>query len=123
MKKQYTIDGRIIVQKETYAILKSKKKISGAFATIDDGNELTIVIEESKIRKEDYYKINKDWKIITFDFVLPFNVVGFLAKISAVLAENGISIFVISSYSTDHILVKSKDLTKSLKILSDITIK
>ena len=37
-----------------------------------------------------------------------------------VLIQNIISIFVISSYSTDHVLVRKKDLSKSIKALKKI---
>jgi len=46
--------------------------------------------------------------------------VGFLAKISKILADENISIFVISAYSTDHILVKDKDINKVIKKLESI---
>ncbi|MCK4310334.1 MAG: ACT domain-containing protein, partial [Methanomicrobia archaeon] len=51
---------------------------------------------------------------------LPFELVGFLAKISKVLADEKISIFAISAYSTDHILVKEKDLAKAIKKLENL---
>jgi hypothetical protein len=47
--------------------------------------------------------------------VLPFSLVGFIAKVSKALADEKISIFTISAYSTDHILVKKKDLVKAIK--------
>jgi uncharacterized protein len=52
--------------------------------------------------------------------VLPFELVGFLAKVSQVLADEKISIFAISAYSTDHILVKKKDLEKAIKKLESL---
>jgi len=65
-------------------------------------------------------KIEKGWRLITFDMELPFELVGFLAKISGALAEKNISIFVISSYSTDHILVKEISLDSALKQLGEL---
>ena len=58
-------------------------------------------------------EIEKDWKILTFDMILPFELVGFLAKISKVLTDEKIPIFAISAYSTDHLLIKVKDLKKT----------
>jgi hypothetical protein len=51
---------------------------------------------------------------------LPFNLVGFLAEISKALADENISVFVISAYSTDHILVKKRDLVKAIKKLKEL---
>ncbi|RLI75846.1 ACT domain-containing protein [Archaeoglobales archaeon] len=127
MKLEYYFrNGKIYVWKEKFAIIKSKVKSTkifrDAFAVVCDKNEITIVKEQSKV-DEDMDKIiaiEKDWRIITFDMELPFELVGFLAKISAALAEEGISIFVISAYSTDHILVKEKNLSKAIKKLEEL---
>ncbi|MEO6725069.1 MAG: ACT domain-containing protein [Blastocatellia bacterium] len=47
-----------------------------------------------------------DWRMIRFDTILDFSVVGFIAEISRALAEADISILSISSYSTDAVLVQ-----------------
>ncbi|GAH05008.1 unnamed protein product [marine sediment metagenome] len=91
-----------------------------AFANIIDKNETTVIIEQSKYDDENVIEIEKDWKILTFDMVLPFELVGFLAKVSKVLADEKIPIFAISAYSTDHILVKEKNLTRAEKKLKEL---
>jgi len=96
-----------------------KKPLADAFAVIQDKNETTVIIDQSKII-EDVIEIEKDWKILTFEMVLPFGLVGFLAAISGALADEGISIFVMSAYSTDHILVKEKDLPKAISKLKTL---
>ncbi len=113
IKKNYFKNGEVYIWKETFAIIKSKKPYSNAFANIIDKNETTVVIEQTKYNDEDVIEIEKDWKILTFDMVLPFGLVGFLAKVSKVLADEKIPIFAISAYSTDHILVKEKDLARA----------
>ena len=110
--------------REKFAIVKSKKVLSDAFAVIKDKNEITVIINQSKIKdKKDIIKISEDWKIITFDMKLPFELVGFISEISKILAEAGISIFVISSYSTDHILIKNKNLKKTISKLQSLGLK
>ena len=119
-KKNYFNNGKVYVWKETFAIIKAKKPYLKAFANIIDKNETTVIIEQSKYDKESVIDIEKDWKILTFDMVLPFEVVGFLAKVSKVLADEKIPIFAISAYSTDHILVKEKDLIRAKEKLKDL---
>jgi hypothetical protein len=51
---------------------------------------------------------------------LPFGLIGFLAQVSKVLAEENISMLVISVYSTDHILIKEKDLPRAIKKLESM---
>lgn len=119
MKLQnYFKNGRVYVWKETFAIVKSKKACPNAFANIVDKNEITVIIEQPKVNEDDV--IERGWKILTFDMVLPFGLVGFLAKISQALADEKIPIFVISAYSTDHILVREEDLAKAVKKLESL---
>lgn len=118
--ENYLRNGRVYVWKENFAVIKSKKRYPNAFACIQDKNEITVIIEQSKLNEKDAIKIERDWKILTFDMILPFGLVGFMAKISKAFADEKISIFAISAYSTDHILVKEKDLEKAKKKLKSL---
>ena len=118
--ENYFKNGKVYIWKETFAIIKSKKPYLDAFTNIIDKNETTVIIEQSKYNNEDVIEIQKDWRILTFDMILPFELVGFLAKVSKILADEKISIFVLSAYSTDHILIKEKDLTRAEKVLKNL---
>lgn len=59
------------------------------------------------------------WKAFRIQGVLDFSLIGILSKISALLAENGIGIFAISTYNTDYILTKEKHFDRALQVLSD----
>ena len=117
----YFKKGKISIWKENFAVVKSKKHFPEAFANIEDKNEITVIIDQSKIdSNESIIDIEKDWKLITFDMVLPFGLVGFLSKISKALTDENISIFAISAFSTDHILIKEKDLNKAINKLKSL---
>lgn len=111
-----------IIRKDKYAIVKAKEK-KDSWACIDDGREITLIIEQKKLLNIEKQKVQKDFKLITFDMVLPFNMVGFIANIANVLAEAKIPIFVISAYSTDHLFIKSKYLNRTLKQLQSLGFK
>ena len=113
-------DSRVYVWKETFAVLKAKRPLPDAFAVVRDRNETTVVIDQSRVKDGDAVETERGWKILTFDAVLPFELVGFLARVSRALADEGISIFTISAYSTDHILVKEKDLPRAVKKLESL---
>ena len=49
--------------------------------------------------------------------VLDFSLIGILSKLSAILAENRIGIFAVSTYNTDYILVKSENFDKAATVL------
>lgn len=58
------------------------------------------------------------WKCFRLQGTLDFSLVGILADISQVLAENGIAIFAVSTFNTDYVLVKQEDFEKSINLLS-----
>ena len=57
------------------------------------------------------------WKAIKILDTLDFSMVGVLSKISAILANSDISIFVVSTYNTDYILIKSENFDKGIHVL------
>lgn len=57
------------------------------------------------------------WCGFYFDETLDFSLIGILSKISAVLAENNIGIFAVSTYNTDYILVKSENFSRASSVL------
>ncbi len=61
-------------------------------------------------------QVESPYRAITFDFVLDLSLVGFLSVVSAVLAEAGISIFALSTFLRDHILVKSSDAVEAVQL-------
>jgi len=111
---------KFYVWKETFAITRTKKPLLESFAIMQDRNEITSAIDQSKVSEKELYKAEKDWKLITFDVTLSFKSIGFLSRIFRALANEEVSIFVISAYSTDHILVKQKDLDRTIKKLKSI---
>lgn len=59
------------------------------------------------------------WKAFRIQGTLDFSLIGVLAKITTLLADNDISIFAISTYNTDYVLIKKESYQKSLQILQD----
>ncbi len=118
--EDYFKDGKVYIWKETFAVIKAKRTHPRAFANIRDKTEITVIIEETQYHAEDVLEVEPGWKIITFDMVLPFGLVGFMARVSGALAEAGISLFAISAFSTDHILVKKENLSRSIDILENM---
>ena len=57
------------------------------------------------------------WKAFRIQGCLDFSLVGVLSKISAILADNQICIFAISTFNTDYILVKRDDFDRALAAL------
>ena len=91
-----------------------------------DYKEVSIVAkntEWNKVKKNftDYEKTGP-YKLITFNIVLDLSIVGFMATVSKKLADAGISIYAISTYLRDHILVQSEDAENAVRVLENLII-
>lgn len=71
----------------------------------------TEMVPDNVIERED------EWKAFRIQGILDFSLVGILSKITAILAQNNIGIFAISTYQTDYILVKKKNYRRALNLL------
>ncbi|MFT6901995.1 MAG: hypothetical protein ACJAXS_002203 [Colwellia sp.] len=56
-------------------------------------------------------EIERDWQALEVVGPLDFTLTGILSKISTILANEKISIFAISTFDTDYILVKSQNVS------------
>lgn len=72
---------------------------------------ITSEVPENTIQRDD------GWKAFRIQGVLDFSLIGILAKIATILADNGISIFAVSTYNTDYVLIKKENYQKALEVL------
>ena len=59
------------------------------------------------------------WRCFRIEGQLDFSLTGILSRISAVLADAGIGIFAVSTYNTDYVLVKARDLDRTVSSLKE----
>ncbi|MDO8599903.1 MAG: ACT domain-containing protein [bacterium] len=85
------------------------------FSVTKSKEELSIVCLEESVPSG--IKVDKGWRALKIDGVLDFSLTGILAPIATILANSRISIFAISTFNTDYILVKEKDLENAITIL------
>ena len=81
------------------------------------GQEVSLVCETAYVPKTALAR-EDGWRALGIDGQLEFSLVGVLAEISAILAESGVPIFVLSTYDTDYILVKNKNLAAACDALT-----
>ena len=79
-------------------------------ALIADKDEITLILPADvwshvASRLPEHATLPDDYRLITFDLVLESDLVGFMALVSRLLAEAGVSILPVAAYSRDHILV------------------
>jgi hypothetical protein len=79
-------------------------------------DELSIVCPQSDVPGE--IKCERGWRCLKVEGQLDFALTGILASLAAPLADAGIGIFAISTFDTDYLLVKEKDLERAIAVLS-----
>ena len=98
-------------------------RMTAPFMIFKDKFETTLLLDEIDFETLRYAirdaKIERNFRLLTFDLVMDFSVVGFLAEVARILAEAEISIVALSAFSRDHLLVKQADLAKALKVLGE----
>jgi hypothetical protein len=85
------------------------------FSIIKDQNEVTIVAKEGFVSQP--ISVEGFLRRITFDVALPYDLIGFVAHVSTLLAKKNVPILVYSAYSTDHLFVKEEDLGRTVEAL------
>ena len=80
---------------------------SDFFSMTKTEDETSLVVESKYVQQG--WKANTGWKALKVEGVLDFALVGILKKILGPLAEAGISVFALSTYNTDYVLVKDAD--------------
>ena len=80
--------------------------------------EVSLVCETEHVPKS-VIERNDGWKAMRIEGKLDFSLIGILAKITTLLADHHIGVFVVSTFNTDYILVKEHDLSKAITALQD----
>lgn len=97
----------------------------GPFSSLTfDLAEVSLVVKTEQWgvlrEKVEEYQEEGPYRLITFDIVLDPSIVGFMAVVSRRLADEGVSIYALSTYLRDHILVKEGDCEKAVEALRSL---
>jgi hypothetical protein len=92
---------------------------SGSFFSFTrTADELSIVCEQAHVPTN--VKCEKDWRCLKVKGPLDFGLTGILASLASPLAEAKISIFAVSTFDTDYLLIKQENLKKALTVLNGV---
>ena len=109
---------------ETLAICRLEKEdgipgwaLGGSFVSITrTSEELSIVCTQTQVPEG--VRRDAGWRCLKVEGPLDLSATGVLASFLTPLAREGISVFALSTYDTDYLLVKQKDLEKAVMVLS-----
>ena len=90
--------------------------LAGEFCSITrTANELSIVCESVQV--PDGLCSETGWRALEVQGPLQFDQVGIMAALTQILADRSISIFAVSTYDTDYILLKNTELIVAVEAL------
>jgi hypothetical protein len=126
---------RVLVAPETFALVglrledwqrllenpELSPRAESNFMLLRDPFEVTLLLEDTDWRAMRHAardaRVEVGFRLVTLDVELPWNVVGFLAHVTAILAAEGIAVGALSAFSRDHLLIKQDDLGHALRVL------
>lgn len=106
-----------VCQLETSAVVPAWAQSGPFFNLTKTDEELSIVCPTSVV--PDHIKRQDHWRAIKVEGPLDFSLTGILSTLLKPLAQAQISIFAISTFNTDYILIQDKDLQKAVLTLKN----
>jgi len=105
-----------VVRLEAEADIPAWATEKGGFSSITrTPQELSLVCDEKRVPEG--VKLEAGWRVFRVDGPLDFALTGILASIAAPLAQAGVSIFAISTFDTDYVLVKHEKVQQAAAAL------
>jgi hypothetical protein len=93
------------------------------FMVLRDEHEVTLLLDETDWRAMRHAardaRVEGNFRLVTLDLELDWNVVGYMARVTALLSGAGISVGALSAFSRDHLLIKQDDLGQALRVLGE----
>lgn len=80
----------------------------GLWSVTRTADELSLILSESARRPE--WKAETGWRALRVEGTLDFSLTGILSAIAAPLAAAEVSLFAVSTFDTDYVLVRERDL-------------
>jgi GNAT superfamily N-acetyltransferase len=88
---------------------------AGFFSITRTADELSVVCRQDVVPED--IRCERGWRCMRVEGTIPLSFVGVLASLTTPLTEAGISVFAISTFDTDYLLVKEKDLSPTVEAL------
>lgn len=90
--------------------------IRGAFTSVTrTADELSIVCDDDAVPEN--VQAERDWRALKLEGPIPFEMTGVASALLAPLADAQISIFLISTYDTDYLLLKASSFARAVDVL------
>ena len=88
---------------------------TGFVSVTRTAEELSVVCRSDAV--PDTLEAERDFQVLKIEGPLDFSLTGILLSVAGPLADAGISIFALSTFDTDYVLVRNKDLGNAVSVL------
>ncbi len=110
---------KIKVLEDTYSVMRYEKmpeKLPGMYFSAVTDDEVSILCKADEAPEN---ATNTEGRMRGFriEGSLDFSLIGIIARITAILADNDVSVFVVSSFKTDYFFVREENLPLALQLL------
>lgn len=111
------LDAQLDVHK--LASVMQLEDLQGNWFLSSTDEELSLVCESlnRELIKDSVQKSELNWRSIKVEGPLDFEMTGVIAGLSQELAKAEIPIFVVSTFDTDYVLIKERNLAEALVVL------
>lgn len=106
----------VICQMDKDARIPDWLLASTFYSITKTAEELSVVCPQTNVPEG--IKKDEGWRCLKVEGPLDFSAAGILASLTMPLAKEGISVFAVSTYNTDYLLVKEQHLGKAVQILA-----
>ena len=91
--------------------------LPGEFVSVTrTAEELSVVCSQENV--PDGIRSESDYRCLKVEGPLDFNLTGILGALTTLLAQAGISVFAVSTFETDYLLIKYENIEKAVTVLS-----
>jgi hypothetical protein len=91
------------------------------FMLLRDEHEVTLLLDETDWQTMRHAardaRVEGGFRLLTLDVELGWQIIGYLARVTEILAAANISVGTLSAFSRDHLLIKQDDLGTALRVL------
>ncbi len=112
---------KISILKDCFSVLQYEKlpqNLAGTYFSAVTDDEASVLCK-SDLAPENYINKEDGFRGLKIEGTLDFSLIGVISRITSILADNDISVFVVSTFNTDYIFVKEENLTVSCQLLFD----
>ncbi len=112
----------IAVSRERYAVVRLAEPcpLDDHFLVCRDADETTLIAPEARVPWAAALATETWFRLLAIHMATPFATPGFLARVTSVLAQRGINVYVVSTFSKDYVLLKEEDLERGVAALAVI---